>query len=282
MFKTIILVLAISALAICSTDAPKIHENPWTKDSVNGSCNGSQQISKIQHHDGREFAQCMEIRFYGDNEQCSPPPNFENTKLSAYATMYGEKNTERACVVECSDAKTDCPEDSVCLPAEHKLRNTPEIRNMCYYPRSAPTPIPTPILPMNDYENPWVANVYRGECNEDEKLAVYENIYGRKFGHCMPVVTEYNVVGDSIYCPKPPAMYRHLAFAEVTSSDEDTVCVNECSHNLGCANGAYCMRLPFDRQSSTVKRACMFVKPRAWIRVEVEIDIEMEIDIYTN
>lgn len=275
MIKTIILVLAISAVAIASTEA---YENPWTKDSINGACNKG-EVFQLRIIGGLEFAQCMEIKPHGNHESCSPPPNFETTKLSAYATMYGEHNTDRACVVECSDDKFACPGNSQCMtaPVEFTVQ-TPQIRNICYYPRAEPV---VPVLPRNDYENPWVGGTNWAECNDDEKVAIYEDVFGRLYAHCMPVVTEYNIVGNDIYCPKPPAFrFMKKGTAKVTESGLDTVCVNECSESLSCANGAYCMTLPWNRQSLTVQKACMYVKPRPWIIVE-EIDITVEIDIYT-
>merc|ERR1719456_1103129 len=116
MIKTIILVLAISSIAIAQSAEPAPYEDPWTKDPVNGKCNKGEEMSKvISDKDGREYAMCMQIKYHGDNSQCTPPPNFENTKLAAYPVRYGDGWMERACVVECSDDMNKCPGNSTCL-----------------------------------------------------------------------------------------------------------------------------------------------------------------------
>lgn len=279
MFKTIILILSISSIAICVIDpkAPKPYENPWTKDKVAGKCNANEKLDSIKHA-GKDYAQCMESHIYGDNEQCTPPPLFDTTKLSAYPVKIDETTSERVCVVECSMSKTECPGDALCLAAPAYLQ-TEQIINICYYPSPAaptpPKPTPPKPLPTNDYENPWVANKHSGRCHKDEKLEIYENIFGRKFAQCMPILSE-----DMSSCPQPPAKHRHHAFAKITTVDRQDVCVNECSHSHGCDFGAYCLNLPFSRRSNQAKKACLFIKPRPWIKIEVEIDIEDEIVIY--
>ena len=136
MLKAILVILAISSIAICVEQVQNPYENPWNKDGTDPSCKKGEQLETIKDDDNVIIAaQCMLLKPWGDYSQCAPPPNFRDTKLAAYPTWFGpHHDTDRACVVECSEDKTNCPEGSYCLPASHNLQKGSDmVHNICYY-----------------------------------------------------------------------------------------------------------------------------------------------------